>query len=241
MTIASWLFVTGLAVFLPVLSFRSVRNAEAARLSRVALYANVILSLWLLAGLCALVVWLDGDTPADVHLRLDVIPGPWVGVAWTVILSSGGLLLFALSHLIGRRMGWRGEEAMLRRMRPSGLRETLWIALILSPTAGFCEELVYRGFLMSRIQSLSGSAATAALVSGLVFGASHLYQGPWGAVRAGLIGLGLTAPVLTLGTIVPSMAAHALIDAAALPLVWPLLERDPSANRPTPGRFLGDH
>lgn len=233
MSFPSWLFVIGVCVLLPVLSLRSVRNAEAAGIGRVALYANVCLSLWLLAGICSLVLWMDGDTAADVHLRIDVIPGPWVAIAWTVILGSGGLLLFILSHRIGSRVGWQGEEAMLHRMRPTGGGEILWIVLILSPTAGFCEELVYRGFLVSRLQDLTGSATAATILSGAVFGLSHLYQGPWGALRAGMIGFLLTAPVLTLGTIVPSMAAHALIDALAIPLVWPLLERfRPPANRP---------
>ena len=225
MTVSSMLFVIGLAFILPLLSLRTVRSAEAAGIGRRALYANVCFSLWLLAGLCSLVVWVDGDAPADIFLRIDVIPGASVAIAWVVLLGTGGILLFVMSHRVGRRFGWRGEEAMLRRMRPAGRRDILWIVFLLSPTAGFCEELIYRGFLVSRLESLSGSLTAAVAISSAIFGISHLYQGPWGALRAGTIGLLLAAPVVTLGTIVPSMAAHALIDALAIPFVWPALER----------------
>jgi membrane protease YdiL (CAAX protease family) len=219
------LFAMGLAVILPILSLRTVHRVEAAGIGRTALYANISFSLWLLAGLCALVVWLDGDAPADVFLRIDVIPGAEVAITWAVLICAAGILLFVMSQLIGNRMGWRGEESMLQRMRPVDRRDFVWIVLILSPTAGFCEELIYRGFLISRLLDLTGSMTVSVLISSAIFGVSHLYQGPWGALRAGLIGLLLAVPVATLGTIVPSIIAHALIDAVAIPLVWPALER----------------
>jgi len=44
-------------------------------------------------------------------------------------------------------------------------------------------------------------------------------------MRAGLIGLILAWPVVALGTLFPSMAAHALIDILAFLRVWPLMDR----------------
>ncbi|MGA7625843.1 MAG: CPBP family intramembrane glutamic endopeptidase [Candidatus Acidiferrales bacterium] len=55
----------------------------------------------------------------------------------------------------------------------------LWIAV--SITAGFCEELAFRGYLQSQLHALSGSLAVAVIAQALVFGLAHGYQG-WKAV-----------------------------------------------------------
>jgi len=55
----------------------------------------------------------------------------------------------------------------------------LWIGL--SITAGFCEEISFRGYLQRQFQALSGSIVIAVLAQALVFGLAHSYQG-WKAV-----------------------------------------------------------
>ena len=55
----------------------------------------------------------------------------------------------------------------------------LWIGL--SITAGFCEEISFRGYLQRQFQALSGSVVIAVLAQALVFGLAHSYQG-WKAV-----------------------------------------------------------
>jgi membrane protease YdiL (CAAX protease family) len=57
----------------------------------------------------------------------------------------------------------------------SFLEVLLWIAT--SITAGFCEEIAFRGYLQRQFHALSGSAAAAVLAQGLVFGLFHSYQG----------------------------------------------------------------
>jgi len=63
---------------------------------------------------------------------------------------------------------------------PHSLVEVLlWIAL--SITAGFCEEIAFRGYLQRQFHALSGSIVIAVLLQALVFGVAHSYQG-WKAV-----------------------------------------------------------
>ena len=90
--------------------------------------------------------------------------------------------------------------------------------LLLCPSAGVCEEFLYRGFLWSRLATLLSSEALAVLLASAAFGAAHLYQGWLGASRAALLAVLLSGPVIAHGTLVPSMAAHALIDAVCA--VW---------------------
>jgi uncharacterized protein len=53
--------------------------------------------------------------------------------------------------------------------------------LFLSITAGFCEELIFRGYLQRQLTAVSGSLVVAVVAQGLVFGLVHSYQG-WKAV-----------------------------------------------------------
>lgn len=50
-----------------------------------------------------------------------------------------------------------------------------WIGL--SMTAGFVEEVVFRGYLQRQLSALTRNAAAGILISALIFGAAHAYQG----------------------------------------------------------------
>ena len=57
-------------------------------------------------------------------------------------------------------------------------------------TAGVCEELVYRGFMIAYFSAALGvSFWVAAVLSSVAFGIAHFYQGPAGILRTGLVGM----------------------------------------------------
>ena len=55
----------------------------------------------------------------------------------------------------------------------------LWILLCL--TAGFCEEIAFRGYLQKQFHAFTGNVGIAVILQGLVFGIAHGYQG-WKSV-----------------------------------------------------------
>ena len=226
MSVWSWVYAIVLSVIVPHMSARSLRSGAGMDLPRRSLYGSISVSLWVLAALGFLVVKLDGQTLADVFVTAIPFHGSTsLFLVWTLPLAAAGLLLFALSHLLRRWMSMLREEAALQRLRPTGPAEIAWILLIVSPTAGICEEFLYRGFLLSRIAMIVGSQAIAAVLAAAVFGLAHSYQGRLGAARAGAISLGLAIPVVATGSLLPAMAAHAIIDAAGIVWLWPLLDR----------------
>lgn len=91
-----------------------------------------------------------------------------------------------------------------------------------SLTAGFCEELLFRGFLIWVLQPLVG-LWPAAVLSALLFGAAHAYQGPAGVIRTGLFGLVFTAIVLLTRSLWPAILLHAVVDAMGGVLAWLVL------------------
>jgi len=81
----------------------------------------------------------------------------------------------------------------------------------LSITAGVCEELLFRGFLLVFLTALLGTLPAVAL-SSLAFGAGHAYQGVTGILKTGGVGLVLAGLFLLTGSLWPPMLLHAMLD-----------------------------
>jgi membrane protease YdiL (CAAX protease family) len=90
--------------------------------------------------------------------------------------------------------------------------------IALAITAGVCEELLYRGFLLWYLAPFAGLAGAVA-VGTLVFGLAHAYQGPRNAGRAAIAGLAHWGIYLATGSIVPGMVLHAAIDLDSMALL----------------------
>jgi hypothetical protein len=69
-----------------------------------------------------------------------------------------------------------GTAAAVDSLLPKSLVEiTLWILLCI--TAGFCEEIAFRGYLQKQFHAFTGSIAVAIFLQAIVFGIAHGYQG----------------------------------------------------------------
>ena len=189
---------------MPIFAVAQLRTlADPTELPRMAAYASTAITLWALAALTA------GASFASAYSRTELglafIPAsrilPWsAGITMTAVAAT----------LLLRRMGIE-ESPLLRHLLPQTTRERFAFAG-LSVTAGVCEELIFRGFLLVALTRASGSVLAAVAVSTLVFGWAHAYQQAAGAVRAGTLGLLLALPPVFAGTIIPSMIAHTCID-----------------------------
>jgi hypothetical protein len=79
---------------------------------------------------------------------------------------------YGVHWLLGPGDSARSVAAMLPQSVPEIL---VWI--LVSVTAGFCEELQSRGYLQRQFHALSGSMVAAVLGQGVLFGLMHSYQG----------------------------------------------------------------
>jgi uncharacterized protein len=217
-TIAAWvplhavawpsrLLAVFLLVGLPLLlvaQARLVDEVAVAALPRSGIYLSSALFLWVLAAVAAAAAWLSG-APDLLSLR-------WIGigptVVWAAALTGGASAIMAAAHLAGLR-----EAPLLAHLLPRTPREKLGFAG-LSLTAGVCEEVVFRGFLLGVLLEAASSPLAVVLSAG-AFALVHAYQRPGGALRAGTIGVLLAAPVLVHQTIWPAVIAHVVIDLVA--------------------------
>jgi membrane protease YdiL (CAAX protease family) len=90
-------------------------------------------------------------------------------------------------------------------------RAERWGFRIVSVSAGVCEELFYRGFVMWYAASLAGPLV-ALVVSSALFGFDHLYLGRVHVIRTTLGGLAFGLVVLLSGSLWPAMIIHATAD-----------------------------
>ncbi len=87
--------------------------------------------------------------------------------------------------------------------------QRLWI--LVSITAGVCEEVLYRGYLGFYLGRTMPLAAVAVLASAF-FGLAHIYQGGRNALRTMIVGALLWGLYLATGSIFPGMILHAALD-----------------------------
>jgi membrane protease YdiL (CAAX protease family) len=155
--------------------------------ARIRIYWGNIGPEWLLtAG--ALAAWLYADRPlADLGFALPPGWRFWVGLA--AALAVAGALGLQYLVVLGTEDGRRKALESVRRSAPFAPqtgREMAHFAA-LSASAGICEEVLYRGFLIWYAARFTGTTiaglALAVTVSALAFGIGHLYQGWAGALR----------------------------------------------------------
>jgi uncharacterized protein len=105
-------------------------------------------------------------------------------------------------------------KAIAARILPLSLVELLPYSA-LAITAGWCEEFLYRGFVMAVLFRLGWSSWLVVLVSSILFGLAHAYQGRSGIVGTALLGLLFAVARLAYDSLVPVMVWHAVVDLVA--------------------------
>jgi membrane protease YdiL (CAAX protease family) len=204
-----------LAVLFPLraatFGYRRLEQAEAGDVPRVRmwLYRQIIAIQWSLAAL-AVLLWVVFRRPwSDIGLKPQV--------TWGLIGVLAGLLIVVLLMALQQRGAGAEADARMRqrmhhleRMLPHDERELRWFSAV-ALTAGICEELLYRGYLIWYLQHWL-SLALAVAVAAIIFGAGHFYQGVRGMLLTAVVGAFLAGVYLVSGSLFAAMAIHALMD-----------------------------
>ncbi len=93
-----------------------------------------------------------------------------------------------------------------------GSRLELAIWFCVSTTAGFCEEIIFRGYLQRQFAAIGKSMLIGVLLSAAVFGASHGYEGVARMVLIAIYGLMFGLLAWWRKSLRPGMIAHAWHD-----------------------------
>jgi membrane protease YdiL (CAAX protease family) len=211
-------------------------TAAGVRGARAAYYWGTLAVEWI-PTLYVLVLWAVFGRPWD---------NLYLGHSSLFRLGLG--LAFALAVVI---LLWHQQRTILARPKLiERVRQKMSFADLLSPhtaaeryhfwfvaiTAGICEEILYRGFLFCFLRAWSGIIA-AIVISSIVFGWAHIYQGCRLVPRTALVGLFLTVVVVLTKSLWPAILIHAAIDFYSGELGFSF---NRAASEESPGRFAAD-
>jgi membrane protease YdiL (CAAX protease family) len=156
-----------------------------------------------------------GRAVGDLGLRLPDGAAAW----WWTLLICAVVVGFVVqqAYSVARSPAAQAEvreklesNPALRTVLPSTPQE-LRIFYGAAVTAGVCEEVLYRGYLLWYFQSFfpAGVAIGAAI---LAFGVAHVYQGVRGIFSTGLAGGVAMATYLLTGSLLTPILLHAVLD-----------------------------
>ncbi len=139
-----------------------------------------------------------------------------VDFAWAAaFLAASNLILTGVALLLAEvGLPMPGEISLLFPQDTSG--RIVWV--FLSFTAGFCEEAAFRGYLMTRLRLIGNfqSWVMPTIISAVVFGACHAYQGLPGFILISIYGAMFSWLYIRTGSIWPPVIAHFFQDFGAL-------------------------
>jgi membrane protease YdiL (CAAX protease family) len=220
--IAPWWHTCALIAFFLVLTLAGIvfQQRAGSAVGIVAQHPNMApayLSLILAQWALLYYVWKVGLRRTGTKLS-ELIGGRWAGtthVLRDIALAVGLCLTWLLIQVGWDRLFGSGQAATISPFLPQGSIEIfLWI--LLSISAGVCEEVVFRGYFQKQFQAWTGSAGLALLLQAVLFGISHGYQGTAATLKIIIFGCLFGLCAYWRKSLRPGIVAHALSDILAV-------------------------
>lgn len=163
---------------------------------------------------------------------------PWEGIAIDLRLDgpnifAGALTLAVVIMLVRQTVALRtyteADADLYRQFGPLRpfLPHTpgeLRLTWLLSIGAGVGEELLYRGYLIWYFSALT-NPVFGVILSSILFGLGHAYQGTAGIIRTGIMGLVLALVVVGTGSLLYAVIVHAVVDITSFTAAYYVLKR----------------
>lgn len=220
------LYLGVLALLMPALAILQLGAVDRTQIDTVTAYGSTMVTLVVLAIPALVLGWRWFGLGA---LGLGTAPGLDL-VAWTLILIAAGMAVLIVSRAL--RFRFRLQETdFLETILPRTPRERRWFVGV-SLVAGVCEEIVYRGYLISALATLTPDVWTALILSTLLFAVVHAYQGWFGILRTAVLGFLLGLSFVLSGTLWPAILAHVAINLLAGLVVTDYLTANPPTTEP---------
>jgi uncharacterized protein len=207
------LILSGLVPFHGVLAYgrlKMVRGVIPTR-RKLRLYGTIVAMEWGLVAAALAVAHHHGLGPRDLG---QTVGDPGRTLAVTALGLLGLLALTGFNMRQIRHAGRDELEATVRRARkfvPVGSTQVAAFSVV-ALTAGICEEILYRGWLIGFMGSLVGSIWMGMVMAAVLFGVGHAYQGRQGIAATGVLGIVFGTMFVLVKSLVPGQAIHAAID-----------------------------
>lgn len=214
--------------------YRRLKHAIAAGETgaRSRAYYEILKFEWVSAVLAFAALRFDVARFSPSHLHIGATPfGQWLLSVWNHLdagflmgASIGAIISVVALVVILRRARGRARQSLpgtsawrkilpdFSALIPATLHERVLFALV-ALSAGICEEIVFRAWLLDALQGVAGLTGAALVVTAaMLFGLVHYYQGLPGILVTGFLGLALCGLYVASGTLLVPIVVHALID-----------------------------
>ena len=203
LAIRAFAFLFGMPLALLVFSLPLLIAADNWREHRPWQYVAGVAALWTVAALVIL------------QSRRERLPGmrKWFGRLRSVdVLIAVAFLVvgIAVMYYFSQWTGWPREW----HLPQTTAEKILWVTLCLS--VGVCEEIIYRGYCLTRLTAAFKSPMWAWLVQAALYGLLHFAFGPTWIGFTTAVGLLMGGVVLWRKSLWPAIIVHVLADLAVL-------------------------
>jgi CAAX protease family protein len=174
--------------------------------ARLLLYARILV----LQCFWVVYVWL-GIRHSAISIRALIDDSKWTALRWLRYLAIGAAGWIAyLAIGAGLSKFFHPNPAALlglQSMFPhSPMERMMWAAFAV--TAGVCEEVVYRGYLLRQFRALTGNTFAAVVLQALCYGLVHLVLPVQSLAGVVVLGLLLGGLAVWQKSLVPGMILH---------------------------------
>lgn len=193
-----------------MLGYFSIHNRSGVRVpNHLFFYLPTIAWEWIVFGYVYWGVRRHGKTFRDIAGER------WKGATDFLrdlaIAFCSWIVAIVVLNVVSRLLHASGSLEAARRLAPQGaLESVVWIAL--ATTAGICEETIFRGYLQRQFVAWFRNVPLGVLLSAMLFGAGHIYQGARPAVVIAVFGLIFGILAEARKNLRPGMMMHAWQD-----------------------------
>lgn len=212
----AWHTILFIALFCALSFGGTKRTAASQGHAHWPLYLETMVMQWLLM---LYIAW--GLRLRKRRFR-DLIGGRWKS-SEDVFVDIGIAIGFFIANLLVRAAIAGVLLAVNGNFKATSLENAKHVAKIIGPqgpwelllfmgvalTAGFCEEVMFRGYLQQQFGIWTRSTSLGVVISAVFFCVGHAYQGWFFAVQVGLLGLMLGILAAWRKSLRPGMIAHA--------------------------------
>ncbi len=165
----------------------------------------------------------------------DAAHGAVIGVIVGVAAGTVGMIVIGLKAKKRAAAGattmnaaqpwWRKLLPDFSALLPSTPQER-WLWTLVAISAGICEEVLFRGWLLSMLHGQLGLSGVALIaVASAIFGLAHIYQRTTGVILTGSAGALFCALYVATGSLLIPILLHIVVDARFAILPAPRVQK----------------
>jgi membrane protease YdiL (CAAX protease family) len=233
--ILATLFVLYIGIVRPLLRRRSYQKFRREVVTNPALrsqyYLRMLVEPWLWLVVIYIILRITSAPLSVIGLGT---PHDWGLTLWLIVeILVLTLIVVAIIRYRIAKTHRPGLATLLLKVKDllphTAYERRLWI--LVSITAGIWEEVVFRGFLITYFLAFGTffGLLAAVILSSILFGFAHIYQGWKGVLVTGVLGAILASVYVSTGSLIVPIVCHILIDARIVFLAPALLKLDQEA------------